>query len=553
MKGKKKSGAKTVKKTAPVKRGKVGAGVPSHVERLADLPLKAIEESARNPRVPNKASAAFDELVTSIRANGVRSRLDVRPIEGQADRFVLIDGARRLAAAAEVGLETLPAIVHEGLNDAQAFELTLLAAMGREELLPVEQGRAAQTMMDLYAGDVEAVASRLGIDKRAVLLRRQLANLSPAWQAAAADRDMPQSRLSPAHLELIARLEPATQDDLMAAVNCLEWRNGANRTVSVRAFGDDIARCLHVLLAAPWRTKIHCAGCAKRSDAAAQLGLWPETKTKGDGSARCLDLACWEKILKEWIQDKADELRKENPKARLVMHSYGQPAEAVKKEFPDATHLDNATPCKPKDSGAVQVLHLDGDMAGRVMWMRAPAGAPKGQGGEDAPAMLTIAERRDRLERARWARVVTLLIERIGNTALKDSPLTDRDVLSLVATFGTDERANFLAEADEEQQDWKRYKENKDASQEAIMVTLYDSVNCVLCGRLRYSASKYATPDYLIADAKRIAEMLGISWRQMYDEVSALKDYIEPKSWAKKEREDAASGKAGAMADAQAE
>jgi len=60
------------------------------------------------------------DLVESVRENGIITPIVVRPIDG-GDTYEILSGHNRVAAAKEVGLETVPAIVREGLTDDEAM------------------------------------------------------------------------------------------------------------------------------------------------------------------------------------------------------------------------------------------------------------------------------------------------------------------------------------------------------------------------------------------------------------------------------------------------
>jgi len=61
----------------------------------------------------------FTDMVESVRENGVLTPIIVRPI---ADgKYEILSGHNRVAAAREAGLESVPAIVREGLNDDEAM------------------------------------------------------------------------------------------------------------------------------------------------------------------------------------------------------------------------------------------------------------------------------------------------------------------------------------------------------------------------------------------------------------------------------------------------
>lgn len=82
----------------------------------------------------------MQELVESVRANGVLSPVLIRP-DDTAGGYEMISGHRRLHAAALAGLERIPAIIRE-LTDDEAVIAMVDANIQREELLPSEKAFA---------------------------------------------------------------------------------------------------------------------------------------------------------------------------------------------------------------------------------------------------------------------------------------------------------------------------------------------------------------------------------------------------------------------------
>jgi ParB/RepB/Spo0J family partition protein len=64
---------------------------------------------------PRSGLGELGDLVASVSRHGILQPLLVRP--GDNGTFVLVDGHRRLAAAAQAGLEQVPVLVREDLND----------------------------------------------------------------------------------------------------------------------------------------------------------------------------------------------------------------------------------------------------------------------------------------------------------------------------------------------------------------------------------------------------------------------------------------------------
>ena len=109
-----------------------------------ELELGLIAEFANHPfRVVDDEK--MDELVESIRQQGILSPVLVRPLEN--GRYEMISGHRRLHAASIVGLKKIPAIVRD-LNDDEAVIPMVNANLQREEILPSERGFSLKMKMD---------------------------------------------------------------------------------------------------------------------------------------------------------------------------------------------------------------------------------------------------------------------------------------------------------------------------------------------------------------------------------------------------------------------
>lgn len=103
------------------------------IHQFKDHPFKVIDDSR------------MDDLVESIKLNGVLSPVIVRPIdEGE---YEMISGHRRMNAAKRAGLVKIPAIV-KPLSDDEATIIMVDANFQREEILPSERAYAFKMKMD---------------------------------------------------------------------------------------------------------------------------------------------------------------------------------------------------------------------------------------------------------------------------------------------------------------------------------------------------------------------------------------------------------------------
>ncbi len=119
-----------------------------------------VKELRPNPYQPRKTfqQEAIDELKESILEHGILQPLVVRKsIKG----YEIVVGERRFRAAKEAKLATVPAVVRE-LTEQQMMELAILENLQREDLNPIEEGLAYQTLMEKLKFTQEEVAKRLG-------------------------------------------------------------------------------------------------------------------------------------------------------------------------------------------------------------------------------------------------------------------------------------------------------------------------------------------------------------------------------------------------------
>lgn len=76
------------------------------------------------------------QLKESIQQHGILEPVLVRPVQG--GKYELVAGERRLRAAQEVGLRSVPVTIRE-MSDEEALKLALVENLQREDLNPVEE------------------------------------------------------------------------------------------------------------------------------------------------------------------------------------------------------------------------------------------------------------------------------------------------------------------------------------------------------------------------------------------------------------------------------
>jgi ParB family chromosome partitioning protein len=148
---------------------------------VREISVDLIDSSPYQPRTdPEKDSHAMDELVASIREQGVLQPILVRAAAG--GRFQLIAGHRRWAASRKAGKQTVPAIVKQVSNESAA-EMTLIENLQREDLNPMEHARAFARLGNEFGLTQEQMAQRTGKDRPSVGNYLRLLKLPETVQA----------------------------------------------------------------------------------------------------------------------------------------------------------------------------------------------------------------------------------------------------------------------------------------------------------------------------------------------------------------------------------
>ena len=181
-----------------------------------------VDDLHANPHNPRKQVGDVDELASSIRSQGIKQPLLVTPtgerdIDGHAQYRVVI-GHRRLAAARQAGLATVPAIVEE-MDARREQEIMLVENTQRSDLTPVEEADGYQGLLDLGM-HVKEMAEKTGRSDRFVRKRLRIARIPQETRDMASDF----SQLTLDQLDKLAEFEsdPDMQRELARSKD-FEW------------------------------------------------------------------------------------------------------------------------------------------------------------------------------------------------------------------------------------------------------------------------------------------------------------------------------------------
>jgi len=153
------------------------ANLESEEETVQEIKIKDLRP---NPYQPRKVfdSSAIEELKESIIQHGILQPIIVRKsIKG----YEIVVGERRFRAAKEAGLESVPAVVRD-LTDEKMMELALLENLQREDLTPIEEAKAYQSLLEHLHITQEELAKRLGKSRPHIANHLRLLSLPPTVQ-----------------------------------------------------------------------------------------------------------------------------------------------------------------------------------------------------------------------------------------------------------------------------------------------------------------------------------------------------------------------------------
>ena len=157
--------------------------VPVPGATFAELPVKII---VPNPRQPRQVFDEDDitELAASIKEVGLLQPIVVRRVddeEGRAESYELVMGERRLRAAKEAGLKTIPAVVRY-TEDQDLLRDALLENLHRVQLNPLEEAAAYQQLLDDFNCTHAELSKRIARSRSQISNTLRLMKLPPLVQ-----------------------------------------------------------------------------------------------------------------------------------------------------------------------------------------------------------------------------------------------------------------------------------------------------------------------------------------------------------------------------------
>ncbi|MDO1604954.1 ParB/RepB/Spo0J family partition protein [Lactobacillus sp. YT155] len=151
-----------------------GQNVDATEENVLDLRISEIRPNPYQPREEFDEDALQD-LANSIKENGVFQPIIVRQ---SVNGYEIIAGERRFRASKIADKKTIPAIVRD-LDERQMLEIAVLENLQREDLSPIEEAEAYDTLIKKLNITQEEVSKRLGKSRPYIANYLRLLNLPP--------------------------------------------------------------------------------------------------------------------------------------------------------------------------------------------------------------------------------------------------------------------------------------------------------------------------------------------------------------------------------------
>ncbi|GAH02759.1 unnamed protein product, partial [marine sediment metagenome] len=138
----------------------------SESNAVVELPLDKIVPNRSQPR--NKFDDdSLNELAESIKEFGVIQPIIVRSLDGE-EKYEIIIGERRYRATRKIGINTIPSIIVNDVDDTSSLEMALIENLHRDDLSPMEQAYTFKQLIDEFKITHEKLSKRIGKSRASI-------------------------------------------------------------------------------------------------------------------------------------------------------------------------------------------------------------------------------------------------------------------------------------------------------------------------------------------------------------------------------------------------
>lgn len=168
---------------------------------VREIPISDIDPNLSQPR------KAFDAESLSQLADSIRQKGLLQPIlvVREGSRYRIVAGERRYRACRLAGLHAIPCLIRD-FSDSEQLEASLVENIQREDLNPIEEAQAIQSLMSHFGYTQEEAAKKLSRSRPAIANQLRLLSLPEAVQKMVLSGD-----LSAGHARVLAGVSPESR------------------------------------------------------------------------------------------------------------------------------------------------------------------------------------------------------------------------------------------------------------------------------------------------------------------------------------------------------
>ena len=168
--------------------------------------ISLVEPNRNQPRKEFDKDA-LSELANSIKQYGILQHIIVQKNE---DMYEIIAGERRWRAAKEAGLTEVPVIIRD-YDKQKIMEISIIENIQRENLNPIEEAMAYQSLMEEYGLKHEELAERVSKNRSTITNSMRLLKLSDNIQQMIID-----GKISAGHAKVLLSVENTSEQEKIA-------------------------------------------------------------------------------------------------------------------------------------------------------------------------------------------------------------------------------------------------------------------------------------------------------------------------------------------------
>ena len=160
----------------------------------------------------NQPRKEFDKNALSELANSIKQYGILQPIivQKNGDMYEIIAGERRWRAAKEAGLTEVPVIIRD-YDKQKIMEISIIENIQRENLNPIEEAMAYQSLMEEYGLKHDELAEKVSKNRSTITNSMRLLKLSKNIQQMLID-----GRISTGHAKVLLSVEDINEQEKIA-------------------------------------------------------------------------------------------------------------------------------------------------------------------------------------------------------------------------------------------------------------------------------------------------------------------------------------------------